>query len=185
LANGRLLTLPMANILIVYSTTDGHTQKICLRLQKIIEQQNHRVKLVSVSDEPEAGLSLFDKIVVGASVRYGSHRPDVYAFINKNAEILESKPNAFFSVNVVARKPGKSEPETNPYIKKFLKKSLWHPKELAVFAGKINYQKYAFMDRHIIRFIMWMTKGPTHLDTMVEFTKWEEVEAFGQRICLM
>ncbi|NOT11277.1 MAG: menaquinone-dependent protoporphyrinogen IX dehydrogenase [Methylococcaceae bacterium] len=175
----------MSKIIIVYSTTDGHTQKICLRLQQIIEQQDHRVKLVSMSDNQDVDLKLFDKIVVGASIRYGNHSPQVYAFIKRNEAILQSRPNAFFSVNVVARKPEKCETTTNPYIKKFLKKSSWRPQEIAVFAGMINYQKYNFMDRHLIRFIMLLTKGPTHAKTAVEFTDWEKVDAFGQRICQM
>ena len=175
----------MANILIIYSTTNGHTLKICQRLQQVIEQQAHRVKLVSVNDAPDADLKLFDKIVIGASIRYGKHRQEVYDLIKRNGEILESKPNAFFSVNVVARKPEKNRPETNPYVKKFQKKSSWQPRQLAVFAGKIDYQKYRFWDRQIIRLIMWMTKGPTDLKTVAEFTNWEEVEVFGRRICMM
>ena len=175
----------MANILIVYSTVDGHTMSICQRLQLLIERQAHRVKLASVDDEPDADLQLFDKIVIGASIRYGKHRQQVYDFIERNRKVLESKPSAFFSVNVVARKPEKSRPETNPYMKQFQKKASWRPKELAVFAGKIDYRKYSFWDRQIIRLIMWITKGPTDPKTAVEFTNWKDVEAFGQRVCVM
>lgn len=175
----------MANILIAYSTTDGHTLTICQRLRQVIEQQSHRVTLASVIDEPDVELDRFDKIVIGASIRYGKHRPQVYDFIRRNRKALESRPGAFFSVNVVARKPGKNRPETNPYIRQFRKKSPWRPTEMAVFAGKIDYRKYSFRDRNIIRFIMWLTGGPTHPETVAEFTDWEAVEAFGRRICVM
>ena len=175
----------MANILVIYSTTDGHTLKICQRLQQVIEQQTHRVKLTSVNDEPYADLTLFDKIVIGASIRYGKHRPQVYDFIKRNEKVLKNKPSAFFTVNVVARKPDKNSPETNPYIKQFQKKASWQPKELAVFAGKIDYRKYSFWDRHLIRLVMLLTKGPTDPNTVTEFTNWEDVEAFGQRVCVM
>jgi len=88
----------------------------------------------------------------------------------------------FFSVNVVARKANRNRPETNPYMQKFLKKASWKPQALAVFAGKIEYQKYKFLDRMMIRFIMWMTDGPTAPDTNIEFTDWQQVERFGQMI---
>ena len=52
----------------------------------------------------------------------------------------------------------------------------------AVFAGKIDYPRYNYFDRTLIRLIMWMTKGPTHPQTVIEFTDWGQVEAFGQRI---
>ncbi len=170
----------MANILIIYSTTDGHTKNICERLQDVMEQQAHEVTLVSMNDNPQLDLSLFDKIVIGASIRYGKHRPEVVEYINRNAQLLASKPGAFFSVNVTARKPDKNTPETNPYMPKFLKQINWQPNELAVFAGKIDYQRYTFFDRTMIRFIMWMTKGPTDRNAVVDFTDWQAVEKFGK-----
>ena len=175
----------MANILIIYSTTDGHTLKICERLQQVIKQQGHSGKLVAINSESDVDLKRFDKIIIGASIRYGKHRPQVYEFIKKNEKVLKSKPNAFFSVNIVARKKEKNRPQTNPYVQKFLKKTTWRPDELAVFAGKLDYQKYRFWDCQMIRLIMWITKGPTDTKTVIEFTNWEEVDTFGQRISKM
>ena len=175
----------MANILIIYSTTDGHTREICLRLQKVIENAGNQATLVDVGNAAAIELESFDKIVIGASIRYGKHSPAIYAFIKENSQRLDRKPNAFFSVNVVARKAEKNTPETNPYLKKFLKQITWEPKMLAVFAGKINYQLYSFRDRTMIRFIMWMTKGPTDPNTNIEFTDWDQVEEFGRVVSEM
>lgn len=175
----------MANILIVYSTTDGHTTKICHRLKEVIEKQAHQVTMVSVQDEPQVELASFDKIVIGASIRYGKHSPLIVDFIKKNEKTITERSNAFFSVNVVARKPNKNQPETNPYMQKFLKQISWHPKKLAVFAGKLDYPRYSFFDRLAIRFIMLMGNGPTNPKAVVEFTDWQQVEAFGQVICAM
>jgi menaquinone-dependent protoporphyrinogen oxidase len=175
----------MAKILIIYSTTDGHTRSICERLQSVVEQQQHEVAVSWLSNDPDIDLQPFDKVVIGASIRYGKHQPQVFDFIAKNQATLESKPNAFFSVNVVARKPEKSRPETNPYLQKFLKKISWKPKNLAVFAGKIDYPRYTFIDRQMIRLIMWMTRGPTDPHTTIEFTDWDKVDEFGHRIAAM
>ncbi len=175
----------MANILILYSTTDGHTIKICQKIQSVAEQSGHKIKLVSIDDEANVNLEHFDKIVIGASIRYGKHNKKVLDFAVRNMKLLEAKPNAFFSVNVVARKPGKNQPDSNPYLRKFLKQVPWHPNEVAVFAGKIDYQKYRFFDRQMIRLIMYMTKGPTNLDAVAEFTNWEQVEKFGRVISEM
>ena len=172
----------MTKILVIYSSTDGHTKKICLRLQQIVEDQNHQVTLVSVNDVNTIDLNAFDKIVIGASIRYGKHSRKIYEFIKENQHVLDSKSNAFFSVNVVARKPEKNKPGTNPYLQKFLKQISWEPKELAVFAGKIEYQKYKFWDRFMIRLIMGMTQGPTDPKTNIEFTNWSHVESFGKTI---
>jgi menaquinone-dependent protoporphyrinogen oxidase len=169
----------MSQILLIYSSTDGHTEKICLRLKQVLETRNDHVTLVSINNANTIDLNSFDKIVIGASIRYGKHSRQTYAFIQNNQETLEGKPNAFFSVNVVARKPGKNTPETNPYLQKFLRQITWKPKKLAVFAGKIEYQKYTFWERLMIRLIMWITKGPTDLKTNIEFTDWNQVDDFG------
>lgn len=174
----------MANILITYSTTDGHTRSICEHLQKLVAEQ-HDVVLSAMDDDPDIDLTPFDKVVIGASIRYGKHQQQVLDFIKRNQVALESKPNAFFSVNVVARKLEKDTPETNPYLQKFLKKIAWEPQNLAVFAGKIDYPSYGFVDKHMIRFILWMGKGPTDLTGTFEFTDWNKVDEFGELICRM
>ena len=53
----------MAAILIVYSTTDGHTRKICERLQRLIEADGQQVRLVAIRDVASVDLTGYDKIV--------------------------------------------------------------------------------------------------------------------------
>lgn len=175
----------MPRILIVYSTTDGHTLKICRRLRQVVEPSGATVDIVSVADADGVDLGAYDKIVVGASIRYGRHSKAIHDFIDARAEQLAAKPNAFFSVNIVARKPDKNRPETNPYLRKFLARIRWRPRLLAVFAGKLDYPRYRFLDRLMIRFIMLITRGPTDPHAVIEFTDWNEVDAFGRRVAQM
>ena len=122
-----------------------------------------------------------ENIIIGASIRYGKHNKNLYKFISSNKETLEKKRSAFFSVNVVARKPEKNTPETNPYVQKFLKISNWKPDRLGVFAGKVDYPKYGFFDKHIIQLIMLITKGPTDLSLIhiSEPTRPERIGGWG------
>ena len=113
-------------------------------------------------------INLYDQLVVGASIRYGKHKPELYRFINENLSILEMKDSAFFSVNAVARKSEKDSADTNPYMHKFLALSKWQPSNLGVFAGKIDYQKYKFIDKYMIRFIMWIHFGPLTFSDIAE-----------------
>ena len=172
----------MASVIMVYSTTDGHTLKICKRLQELVEQQGDTVTVTELKPGAEIDLERYDRIVIGASIRYGKHRPEVVDFIERNVESLRSKPSAFFSVNAVARKPEKRDPDTNPYVRKFLQRISWQPSLVGVFGGKIDYPKYGFVDKMMIRFIMWMTKGPTDPNSVTEFTDWDAVDAFGRKL---
>lgn len=175
----------MSHVLLAYSTTDGHTGRICERLRQVIEQRGHRVSVALLAQAETLDLAAFDSIVIGASIRYGKHQPQVAQFIARHQALLEGKANAFFTVNIVARKPDKNRPENNPYLLKFLRQISWKPQLLGVFAGKLDYPRYRFVDRLMIRFIMLITKGPTDPKAVVEFTDWNEVEAFGRRISEM
>lgn len=172
----------MAKIVFIYSTIDGHTLEICKRLQDIAGRQGHEATLVELNANSDVDVAPYDRIVIGASIRYGKHRPDVARFIERKKDQLVSKPSAFFSVNAVARKPDKRTPDTNPYVKKFLKSITWQPEIIGIFAGKIDYPSYGFVDKTMIRFIMWITKGPTDPSGTFEFTDWDAVEAFGLEI---
>jgi menaquinone-dependent protoporphyrinogen oxidase len=172
----------MTRTLIAYSTVDGHTLKICRRLQQVLELTGHAVELCEIGRATAVDPASFDCIVIGASIRYGKHRPDVYRFIEANRAALERKPSAFFSVNIVARKAGKNTPASNPYVRAFRRKTTWIPREIGVFAGKLDYPSYGFMARHVIRFIMWLTQGPTDPTTCIEFTDWQAVESFARRV---
>lgn len=173
----------MSRILVVYSTTDGHTRRICQRLQQVMAQPGNSVTVEPLAQADALDLESFDKIVIGASIRYGKHQPMVKQFIERHQALLERKANAFFTVNIVARKPEKNRPDTNPYLIKFLRTLSWQPQLLGVFAGKLDYPRYRFVDRFMIRLIMFMTNGPTDPKAVIEFTDWRQVEAFAQRVC--
>ena len=171
----------MSGYLIIYSSTDGHTKSICKKIVESLSNQDF-VKIISLSEVEKIDLLKFNKIIIGASIRYGKHSKELYKFIELNRDILNKKKSIFFSVNVVARKPEKSTPNTNPYIKKFLKISQWQPKKIGVFAGKVDYPNYRFFDKYAIKLIMYLTNGPTDTSLSYEFTNWQKVKEFSQEI---
>ena len=171
----------MFTSLIIFSTTDGQTKKICERIVNFLNNEK-LVRIVSLDEAIKLDLSEFQRIIIGASIRYGKHSRELYKFIKLNRRILDQKESVFFSVNVVARKFEKNTPETNPYIKKFLKISEWQPKKLGVFAGKVDYPSYNIFDKYIIKLIMFITDGPTDTSQSYEFTDWSKVEDFAKEL---
>ena len=169
----------MKKTLILFSTTDGQTKIICEKIHKLLKNRD-LIKLISIDQYENINVQDFDTVVVGASIRYGKHSPQIQNFIKENKKILDKIKTAFFSVNVVARKPEKNSPLTNPYVIKFLRKLDWKPNITAVFAGKINYPSYKFVDKQMIRLIMYITKGPTDTSKSFEFTDWSKVEGFSK-----
>ena len=166
----------MRNIFI-YSTSNGQSLKICNALN-----QNKESLITDIDKIKTVKLDEFDQIIIGASVKYGDHNKKIYDFIKNNKILLETKKTGFFSVNATARKSEKNKPETNPYVIKFLKKTNWTPDNIGVFAGKIDFPNYNFLEKYIIKVIMWITNGPTDTSKTFEFTDWEDVKKFSDKI---
>jgi len=170
--------------IIIYSSVDGQTLKISNKLRDQLQQNGQKVALISIDDFNE-DLTNYDKLIIGSSIRYGLHNKNIISFIKAHKKELDTIKTAFFSVNLVARKPEKSTPDKNPYVIKFFKEVEWTPTMVKVFAGMLDYKKYSFFDRIMIQFIMWMTKGPTNISTKIEYTYWEKVKEFGNELSKM
>ncbi len=170
-----------SKILILYSTVDGHTKNICEYIIGKLRNKK-KISITSIEDSDKFNLSDFDEIIIGASVRYGYHRKNLYKYIERNKEILEKKKTAFFSLNLTARKPEKSTPETNPYIVKFLKKVNWQPNVKEVFAGRLDYPSLDILNKLAILFIMVITNGPKDTSKTYELTNWKKVDNLIEKV---
>ncbi len=169
------------SIAILYSTIDGQTLKICKQIAAYLMKLGYQVELYEISSFKKSVLQ-YSKIIIGASIRYGKHRTDVTQFIKENKIKLEETKSAFFSVNLVARKEEKNTCSSNPYIIKYFNKLNWKPDVIDVFAGQLDYSRYSFMDRVMIKLIMKITNGPVTSNSPIEYTDWTRVKAFSQQI---
>jgi menaquinone-dependent protoporphyrinogen oxidase len=168
----------MDKILVLYSSRDGQTRKIVdVMLEEI---SGCEVVMHDLHTLPMCNLSKYAKVLIGASIRYGNFHPSLLSFIHAHHEQLEVANAAFFCVNLTARKPEKQTPQTNAYMKKFLRLSPWKPKTLGVFAGALQYSRYNWWQTRIIQLIMKITGGSTDTSKDLEFTDWDKVRGFAR-----
>ncbi|NAW57998.1 MULTISPECIES: menaquinone-dependent protoporphyrinogen IX dehydrogenase [unclassified Vibrio] len=169
----------MAKALFLYSTREGQTKKI---LHHIAAQlPHHDIEMVNLLDVGQLDLSQYERVLIGASIRYGKLHSKLYQFIDAHQAQLTQHKAAFICVNLTARKEelGKDTPEGSAYIQTFLKKSPWHPSLIGVFAGALYYPRYRWFDRMMIRLIMTLTGGETDTSKEVEYTNWKKVDLFA------
>ncbi|BEV73768.1 MULTISPECIES: menaquinone-dependent protoporphyrinogen IX dehydrogenase [unclassified Paludibacterium] len=167
----------MPNVLIVYASTDGHTEKICRHIGLRLQASGHDVTLASIGEAP--GPNGYQGLLLGAAIRYGRHQPAVRTYLSDHAATLQAMPCGLFSVNLSARKPNRATVADNPYLRRLLRQLGWQPALLAVLAGKLDYPRYRWADRQMIRLIMWLTGGPTDPQCVHDFTDWQAVEALA------
>lgn len=168
----------MKKALLLHSSREGQTLKILRAIESELSE-SYQCELVDLHEMPEVDWEDYDKVLIGASIRYGHLNKKLYRFIETNLSSLKNKKAAFFCVNLTARKPGKDTPEGSVYMKKFLKRSPWQPQLLGVFAGALYYPRYRFFDRVMIQFIMKMTGGETDPTKEIEYTNWDRVKVFS------
>ncbi|SHO56213.1 menaquinone-dependent protoporphyrinogen IX dehydrogenase [Vibrio quintilis] len=169
----------MKRAIFLYSTREGQTKKILnFIMQSFTEYQ---CDLVDLHLNPQVDLSVYDKILIAASIRYGHFHPSLYRFIDIHQKELSCSKAAFICVNLTARKEEqlKDTPEGSVYVQTFLKKSKWSPEMIGVFAGALRYPRYRFIDKMMIRLIMSMTGGETDTSKEVEYTNWQKVSNFA------
>ena len=171
----------MTKALFIYSSREGQTKKI---LRYIEQELSHlTVETLDLHSAEHIDFEQYDKVLIGASIRYGHLNKRLYQFIERHKDKLESGKVGFFCVNLTARKEdqGKDTPEGSAYIRKFLVKSPWKPELIGVFAGALYYPRYNWFDKIMIKFIMSMTGGETDTSKEVEYTNWKKVALFAQK----
>lgn len=170
--------------LILYSSRDGQTREIAAYIANTLKA-HQECDVINILHAQQIDWARYDRVLIGASIRYGHFQPAVTRFVKKHLAELQQRLSGFFSVNLTARKPEKRTPQTNAYTRKFLLQSPWQPDSCAVFAGALRYPRYSWFDRVMIQFIMRMTGGETDRHKEVEYTDWQQVERFAKEFAHM
>lgn len=169
---------------LVYATRDGQSRRIATRIAERLAQQG----ISAVPQDLAAGIPSPDDLartplaVAVLAVRYGKHLPEGLQFIAHYRACAAPPPLALASVNLTARKPGKDTAEGSAYLRKLIARNALKPVLATAFAGRLDYPRYGFFDKQVIRFIMLLTGGPTDPTAVVEYTDWDKVDAFAARI---
>ncbi len=174
----------MKSVLVLYMSRGGHTARIARRICEGVAEGGGRAEMMDVNEAVHEGVDWgrYDVVAFGAPVLYGTYDKSVLEFVAQHRAALESKPNSFFNVSVVARTPEKATVEGNRYMQKFLELSPWRPKHLKVIAGKVDYPSWKWYERFMIQLIMKYTHGPTDPRAVIDYTDWDDVRAYGKHL---
>jgi len=170
--------------LVFYATRDGQSRNIAARIVERLAADGIRATTRDLAaDSPTpAELAAAPLLVLVAAVRYGRHLPEAGRFLAAYGRLSAPPPLALASVNLTARKPVKSTAETNPYLRKLIARCPARPVLAIAVAGRLDYPRYRWWDRQIIRIIMWLTGGPTDPTICVDYTSWRAVDEFASRL---
>jgi menaquinone-dependent protoporphyrinogen oxidase len=171
-------------LMVLYATRDGQSRRIALRICERLAAHGIGVAPRDLADEWPAAEELAGAavVVLVAAVRYGRHLPEAERLLARCRALAPPPALALASVNLTARKPAKSTADTNPYLRKLVARAGCRPAAAAAFAGRLDYPRYGWLDRQLIRAIMWLTGGSPDPGACVEYTAWDAVDAFAARV---
>lgn len=174
-------------ILFCYASHDGHTRRIAERIAVRLASSGIAADLVDLaSRQPGAAeVEAAPLVAVIAAIRYGHHLPPALEFTARHRDRLAAKPLAMISVNLTARKPEKRSVTGSVYLRKWVETSGLRPQIATAVAGKLDYPRYGWFDRTMIRLIMKITGGPTDPTLTVEFTDWDLIDALADEIAAL
>lgn len=172
------------SVLVLYMSRGGHTARIARRICAGAVEAGARADHMDLVEATHEGVDWdsYGVRVLGAPVLYGTYDRSVFEFAARHRAHLEGAPNSFFNVSVVARSPEKATVEGNRYMQKFLALSPWRPQDLKVIAGKVDYPAWRWHERLMIQLIMKYTNGPTDPTSVIDYTDWADVAAYGRHL---
>src|SRR5690606_38645596 len=122
----------------------------------------------------------FQVVFVGAPVYAGNYLPPIVRFVREHRDFLQRVRSAFFSVNLaIASHTNDGRAETLELVEKFIERTGWHPDRVELIAGALNYSRYNFLIRFVMRSIARKAGGDTDTSRDYEYTDWSAVDRFA------
>lgn len=169
------------NVLIVFASKEGQTEKIAQFIAEVFRRHGHQVTTKSGEHLPEYfSIESFDAAIIGGSIHMGDYPHYLKKFVTTHRDWLNQAPSAFFTVCMaIHSKNEKEQLEARVYGQKFIKKTNWQPDLMETFAGAIKYTQYSFLTQKIMQFIAKKEGGNTDISQDHEYTDWNAVTRYA------
>jgi menaquinone-dependent protoporphyrinogen oxidase len=169
----------MSRILVVFGTTEVHTEKVASALADEMRARGATVVVCEprLADPQPAG---FDGVIVAASVHAGKFQPAVTRWVQAHTEALNAMPCAFVpvSLGILQREP-RVQAEVKAIVERFLRGAGWQPARTLGVAGALLYTRYWWLKRWMMRRIAAKAGGDTDTTRDYVYTDWSALRAFA------
>lgn len=170
----------MANILIAYGTTEGHTRKIAHRVADWLMDEGHTVQLYDTTrDHSSPAFEHIDRAILAGSLHQSRHQASLTHFVQSNRLALQAIPTALLSVSLTAAlHDADSESEARACINRFIQEVRWKPTVTLAVAGALKYTEYDWLKRMVMKAISKQKGGDIDTSKDYEYTDWEALKRF-------
>lgn len=173
---------------IVYYSKHGQTRKISNFLKKCLTSNARSKDVVyeiDVCDEYDCTdlKNGVDHLILGCPVYVGHFPRKFITWVKNNKENFDQKPISVFMVSLNAADPRQQAKVMNGILlKKLIEMIQVQPIFFGSFPGSLEYTKYGFFLKLLMRKISKSAGGPTDTSKNHELTDWPSVEQFARAI---
>jgi menaquinone-dependent protoporphyrinogen oxidase len=178
----------MSRILLLYATREGQTEKIAERLAAHLRNAGATVVLVNATDEhatADLDLPEFDRLVFGASMHAGGLEAEIVRFIDAHSAEIGRLPRSLFVVLLSAanRDPAQRAEALEDARSKIARQLAVGFEDVELIAGALTYSRYSWPLKWLMQRISRQAGGDTDTSRDYEYTDWDQVAAYAERLC--
>ena len=168
------------NVLLIFGTTEGQTQKIASFVADRLVQKGHQVSIANAASGAAAHDPRgFAAVIVAASLHAGHYQPAVVEFVRENLAGIRTRSNAFLSVSLAAASDDPADlAGLTQCVDAFIKETGWAPASIHHVAGAFRFTAYDFFKRWALKYIAYRKGLPTDTHHDYELTDWESLAQF-------
>lgn len=162
-------------IMIVYSTTEGHTRTIADFLEEEAKKMGHKAGLFNATVKPPSPKG-YNAVIIAASVHAGKYQSSIEHYAREYHRELNELPVIFMSVSLTAASDDEASwKELKEQTESFMLSTGLEPDHTEYVAGALLYTRYDFFKRFIMRNINKKSGGDTDTSQDHVYTDWEQV----------
>lgn len=175
----------MARFVVIYATSNGHTERIVRAVEPVLVRAGHQVAMHRVDALP-SGFTLegFDHAVLAAPIYYGKYPKPFTGYVGRVAAELNAMPSNFISVcgSAGTDASAKALKGARDYVDKFLAASGWRPRDAEIVAGEIAFTRYGLVTKFVLRMINLAVGRSTDTSRDWVYTDWDALARFAERL---
>lgn len=177
----------MKNILLLYATVEGQTEKIANTIAGHLTEAGATVTVKNVSDRQfvqQPNLVEFDQLILGASIHAGKIEKAMATFLNTHSREIEAMPRSLFIVLMAAatKDPERRERSFAEIRRNLAKQVQLSFADVEMIAGALMYTKYNWLVKWLMKSMVRKEGGNTDTSRDHEYTDWDQVETYAQRL---
>jgi menaquinone-dependent protoporphyrinogen oxidase len=173
------------SVLICYGTRYGATAEIAERIGQTLRERAATVDLINLKTEKPEQIDQYDIVIIGSGIIAGKWTKEPLKWMKKHKAQLSGKKVALFVSCAYSAVPEKQEEARTKYLEKIAEKYLENPPEsLGFFGGVIDFSKYNFVVRGIMKIMTRVNRSDDEPLTYLDFRNWKQIEEWARLLLI-